>query len=62
LKIPTETNPCIQLQELDKKIAAVYQKLVEAQIIKPKPEPSEPQIPMDFAAAQVTPENLSIFY
>ena len=40
-------------QELDKKIAAVYKLLVEAGTIRPKPEPAEPQIPMDFAAAQV---------
>jgi hypothetical protein len=40
-------------QELDKKISAVYKLLVEAGTIRPKPEPAEPQIPMDFAAAQV---------
>ena len=40
-------------QELDKKIEAVYKQLLAAGVIQLKPEPAEPQIPMDFAAAQV---------
>lgn len=40
-------------QELDKKIEAVYTQLVSAGVIKPRQEPAEPHIPMDFASAQV---------
>ena len=40
-------------QELDQKIFAVYKLLVEDGVIVPRPEPVEPQTPMDFAGAQV---------
>ena len=40
-------------QELDQKISAVYKLLVKDGVIVPRPEPVEPQTPMDFGAAQV---------
>jgi ATP citrate (pro-S)-lyase len=40
-------------QELDQKISAVFKLLIKDGVIVPKPEPVEPQTPMDFGAAQV---------